>query len=116
MSTATRILIASRTQATLQALQSALNQQNDFEIATRLVGPGEPAFLLGTGPTPDIVVLRLAPEERKLLEDWLTVERPEKMPALIVIGTGNDAGILAWEISIHTQSQWPSTRSPLPIE
>ena len=94
MSTATRILIASRTQATLQALQSALNQQNDFEIATRLVGPGEPAFLLGTGPTPDIVVLRLAPEERKLLEDWLTVERPEKMPALIVIGTGDDADLV----------------------
>jgi pilus assembly protein CpaE len=80
----TKILIASRSAAAVQALQAAFTSSNEFECRTRVLTNGHTDPLYGLEWDPDIVLLRFDAEHLAEIASW--AETPESRPPLVVIG------------------------------
>jgi len=80
-----RVLIASRAQAPLRALQQCLAGRSQFETHTRLISNGHTDPLHGVPFDPDLVVLRFDAEHLAELAAW-TAHNAASRPPLIVVG------------------------------
>ena len=92
METTARILIASRSQSALHALQSCFKDHAAFECSTRLISNGHADPLHGLAVTPDIVVLRIESGTAMELASWSEAGAElDTRPALVVVGPADNA-------------------------
>ncbi len=94
----TKVLLASRVQSALRALQHCLAAQSEFEVHARLISNGHTDPLYGLDFTPDVVVLRFDAEHLAELAAW-TEKDASSCPPLIVVGP---AGASAMRLAIRS--------------
>ncbi len=85
-----RVLLASRAQAPLRALQQCLAGRSKFEVHARLISNGHTDPLHGAPFDPDLVVLRFDAEHLAELAAW-TAQNAAGRPPLVVVGPAANA-------------------------
>jgi pilus assembly protein CpaE len=80
-----RILVASRSQPALKALEAALGRRPEFECTFRLISNGHTDPLHGVDRMPDVLLLRFDPTQLAELATLADMD-PSKRPPLIVVG------------------------------
>jgi pilus assembly protein CpaE len=109
----TKILIASRSGAAVQALQAAFTSSDEFECRIRVLTNGHTDPLHGLDWDPDVVLLRFDAEHLAEIAAW--ADKPDARPPLVVIGpAGNvDAVRLAIRSGARDFLPEPVKRSEL---
>jgi pilus assembly protein CpaE len=80
-----RILVVSRSQPALKALEAALARRPEFECTFRLISNGHTDPLHGVDRLPDVLLLRFDPTQLAELATLAETD-PSKRPPIIVVG------------------------------
>ncbi len=93
----TTVLLASRSQAALRALQLCLAGQTEFDAQLRVIANGHADPLYGVPKQPDILIVRLDVQQVAELTAW-TENSGGDRPPLIVVGPPGQAEVTRFAI------------------
>jgi pilus assembly protein CpaE len=85
MSDRIRILVVSRSQPPLRAIEAALSSRREFDCTYKLISNGHTNPLHGVDPMPDVLLLRFDPAQLAELTTLADMD-PSRRPPLIVVG------------------------------